>query len=322
MMTMLNTVKGACRDAVKVAAFGAMATPFMLRRRLQAIRNSGLTTILNLHRVAPDDRSDYRPLDPSLFHDLLAFVKREFAVVTIGQLKERTHKPKLVLSFDDGYRDFALNAVPILRQHGLKANQNIIPRCVETGLPPLNVMAQDFVGQAPPELVRNLKVEGFSGSIDRHYGARLSHFLKMRPQAEQDSLAAELLPQFQAWDEFQPTPMMTLDDVRALDEVELGAHSYAHSSMEYETDQYLDDDVRRCAAFFEEKLGQRMTIYAFPNGSCREGQAERVLDHGVDHVLLVGESFDRGGKVHHRFTFDGRSPSEVRFKALGGRAPA
>jgi hypothetical protein len=63
-----------------------------------------------------------------------------------------------------------------------------------------------------------------------------------------------------------------------------------------------------------------MTIYAFPNGSCREGQAERVLAQGVDHVLLVGEAFDTGARVHKRFTYDASSPSEVRFKALGGFA--
>ena len=317
---MLNSVKSACRDVVKIAAFATLGNGPMLRRRLHAIRNSGLTTMLNLHRVAPDDQSDYRPLDPNLFFDLLEFVKREFSVVRIGELNEKTRKPKLVLSFDDGYRDFALNVAPILKRHELTANQNIIPRCVETGLPPLNVIAQDFVGQAPRELVRSLRIDGFSAPLDRHYGSRLSSYLKMRPQVEQDRIAIDLLPQFQSWEEFKPTPMMTLEEVRSLVNVELGAHSFAHSSMEYETDAYLDQDVKQCAAFFRERLGLPMTIYAFPNGSCRAGQAERVLEHGVDHVLLVGEQFDRGGKVHSRFNFDGRSPSEVRFKALGGRA--
>jgi hypothetical protein len=78
------------------------------------VRRSGANVILNLHRVATDDGSDYRPLDPGLFDELLSFVKREFAVVTISELGEKADKPKLVLSFDDGYRDFATNAAPIL----------------------------------------------------------------------------------------------------------------------------------------------------------------------------------------------------------------
>lgn len=317
----MSSAKQAFRATAKYVAFSALGNGPWLRKRLQSVGRSRANIILNLHRVAEDDGSDYRPLDPGLFDDLLSFVKREFAVLTISELGEKASKPKLVLSFDDGYRDFATNAALILKKHGLKANQNVIPKCVENGLPPLNVLAQDFVGKAPKELVDRLEVKGFSSPRDSGFGQRLSHFLKFRPQAEQDAIADELLPQMFAWEEFEPTPMMNLEEVRSVGDHELGAHSYAHSSMQFETDAYLDDDVRRCGDFFEHKLSRPMTIYAFPNGSCREGQAERVLSHGVDHVLLVGERFDKGGAIHNRFTFDGRSPSEVRFKAVGGLAP-
>ena len=133
---MLSGLKSGLRDFAKVTAFAAMGNGPWLRKRLQTVRDAGVATILNLHRVAPDDGSDYRPLAPSLFDELLSFVKREFAVVTIRELGERSSKPKLVLSFDDGYADFATNSVPILEKHGLRCNQNIIPKCVETGLPP------------------------------------------------------------------------------------------------------------------------------------------------------------------------------------------
>ena len=317
---MLASVKRVLRNTAKVAVFACAGNGPWLRRRIARLRDAGVIPILNLHRVAPDDRSSYRPLSPHVFEELLSFVKRDFAVVTIAELSTKAAKPKLVLSFDDGYRDFALYAAPILRKHGLRANQNIIPQCVETGLPPLNIIAQDFVGRAPAALVERIHVDGFSAPKDHLFGNRLSHFIKMRSQAEQDALGKQLLPFFFEWDGFAPTPMMSLDEVRSVRDHELGAHSYAHSSMEYETDEFLDEDVRRCDGYFREQLDVPMTIYAFPNGSCRNGQAERVLAHGVGHVLLVGEAFDKGGRINRRFTFDARSPSEARFKALGGFA--
>ena len=317
----LGRLKSAVREAAKSAVFAAAGNGPWLRRRLERLRNAGVSVILNLHRVAPDDRSSYRPLAPAMFEELIAFAKREFAIVTIGELQLKTEKPKLVLSFDDGYRDFALFADPILRRHGVRANHNVIPRCMETGLPPLNVTAQDFVGKAPAELVRRIRIEGFTESPeDRSFGHRLSHFIKMRSQAEQDALAEKLLPVFFDWDGFQPTPMMSLEEVRSIRHHELGAHSFAHSSMEFETDEYLDQDFDRCADYFGQQIGAPMTIYAFPNGSCREGQAEQLLGRGVEHVLLVGEAFDSAPRVHRRFTFDARSASEARFKALGGFA--
>lgn len=317
---MLGTIKRALRETAKVAVFAWGGNGPRLRRRIDRIRDSGVIPILNLHRVAPDDRSSYRPLAPALFEELLCFVKRDFAVVTIAELSAKTAKPKLIISFDDGYRDFALYAAPILRKHGLRANQNIIPQCVETGLPPLNIIAQDFVGKAPAELVGRIQVDGFTAPRDHSFGNRLSHFIKMRSQAKQDALGKQLLPFFFEWDEFAPTAMMSLDEVKSVRDQEIGAHSYAHSSMEFETDAFLDEDLRRCGNYFRDRLGLPMTIYAFPNGSCRAGQAERVLTHGVEHVLLVGEGFDQGGNINRRFTYDARSPSEARFKALGGFA--
>lgn len=316
---MLGRVTRLLRGTAKVAAFSLLGNGPWHRRRLMRLHRAGVTTILNLHRVGPDDGSSYRPLAAPLFDELLSFVTREFSVVTFGELNEPAAKPKLILSFDDGYRDFVTQAMPIMMKHGVRANQNIIPRCVNSGLPPLNVLAQDFVGKAPRELVAGLAITGFKAPRDTQFGHRLSHFLKMRSQAEQERIAEELLPQFFGWQEFRPTPMMDADEVRVARDHELGAHSFAHASMEFETDDYLDADVVRCRDFFRDVVGAPMAIYAFPNGSCRPGQAERVMARGVDHVLLVGEKFDRAGAgVHCRFTFDGRSPSEIRFKALGG----
>lgn len=315
-----GTIKSTLRGAGKAAVFPMLGRGPWLRRKLDLVRSAGATTILNLHRVGPQDGSGYPPLAPELFDDLLGFVTREFCVVTFDELCEPRSKPKLVLSFDDGYRDFIEYAVPAMKRRGVRANQNIIPKCVETDLPPLNVLAQDFIGKAPRELVAGLDVPGYSAPRDRSFSGRLSHFLKMRSQAQQDRLAEILVPQFFAWDGFKPTPMMSADEVRSLTDHEIGAHSFAHASMEFETDEYLRDDVKRCAGWFGEELSLPMRIYAFPNGSCRQGQAEQVLKQGIDHVLLVGDAFDRDPHVHRRFTFHATSRPEVRFRAAGGFA--
>lgn len=310
------------RALAKQLAFQVLGSGFRLRRRRLAIARSGAVTILNLHRVSGDDGSDYRPLSPALFDDLLGFLTRHFALVTFADRDEPASLPKLILSFDDGYRDFLEVAVPILAKHRVRVNHNIIPACTESGLPPLNVMAQDFVGKAPGELVRRLDVPGFDMSDPRRVGFRLSAYLKNKSHAEQEELSRKLVPQFYAWAPFTATPMMTREEVRQVGEAhELGGHSFSHASMEHESDDYLRDDVTRCQSYFETCFGQTMNIYAFPNGSCRPGQIDIVREAGVAHVLLVGESFDVEPAVHRRFTFDAVGGREARFKALGGLKP-
>ena len=149
VMGLVSTSKSALRGMAKAVIFPVLGSAQLLRRRLDRVRAAGVTTVLNLHRVAPVDGSSYAPLAPALFEDLLAFVTREFSVVTFSELGETSSKPKLVLSFDDGYRDFVTHAVPAMKRHGVRANQNIIPRCVETGLLRSTCLRRTSSGRLP-----------------------------------------------------------------------------------------------------------------------------------------------------------------------------
>lgn len=307
------------RQAAKPVVFAIGGSAPVLARRLKRVRDAGVATILNLHRVAPHDRSAYPPLDPALFEELLEFVGHEFSVVPLAGLQCPSAKPKLVLSFDDGYRDFIEYALPAMRRRGFKPNQNVIPQCLESGLPPLNVMVQDFIGQAPAAVSAALEVPGFTGPSTNNLAAELSDFIRYSRADHQDLLHDALVRQLFAWEPFKPTPMMSPADVRDTSNwVEYGAHSYSHASMGLESEAYLRSDVAMCRTYFTEQLAVPMTIYAFPNGSFSAGQIDVVQSMGIDHVLLVGEAFDDGSAVHHRFTFDAYGSAEVRFKACGG----
>jgi peptidoglycan/xylan/chitin deacetylase (PgdA/CDA1 family) len=306
----------------KPAVFALLSQPWRLRRRLDQLAARGATTILNLHRVAPEDGSGYRPLAPGLFDDLLGFLSRRFHFATIASLDEPAprDRPRVILSFDDGYRDFFTHAMPILARHGVRVNHNLIPAAIEQGEAPLNVVAQDFLGRAPAELLALLEVPGFDRPITRTAAGALSRFIKYKPHAERQALATQLWPQFRRWAEFVPTPVMTLDEARrAAERHEIGAHSFHHDSMASESDDHLRADVRACRAWFAQHMALDTDIYAFPNGSCRPEQIAIAREEGMRHVLLVGERFAAESEAY-RFTFDARSRAEMRFKATGRRA--
>lgn len=302
----------------KPLAFGLLANPFRLRSRLDQLARKNIPIILNLHRVAPDDGSSYRPLSPDIFESLIKYAKKHFELRTIETLDQPSAKPKMVISFDDGYLDFFTHAMPILERHGIFVNHNFIPDCIDSGLPPLNVIAQDFIGKAPRELIDKLDVPGFSESFGPRYSNSLSRFIKFKPHAEQEKLKEYLLPQFLSFDGLKPTPVMNLEQVKHAAKVhEIGAHSYHHASMEFESDDYLRQDVRRCREYFRTHIGSDVLVYAFPNGSCRAGQEQIVKEEGIPHVLFVGDRFV--SKTLYRFTFDATTKNEVRYKATGRR---
>lgn len=315
------------REVAKSAVIRALTLGPVQASRLRRIKKSQCLTVLNLHRVSDDMSSSYVPLKPAMFRELLQFVARKFHPLTLQEFEQSSaqfDKPPIVLSFDDGYRDFIDVAVPIAAEFGIKLNQNIIPECVESGLPPLNVMAQDFVGQVPLSALRELDVPGFTTDArveDKlRYGARLSGFLKNRSHAEQKSLAQYLIPQFQRRAEFRPTQMMTLSDIREVAaEHEIGAHSFSHATMTFEADDYFRADVAQCQDYFSRNLNAAVSIYAFPNGAFKASQITTLREMGLRHILLVDEAFSEpGSDLYRRFTFHANSKLEVYFRALGG----
>jgi peptidoglycan/xylan/chitin deacetylase (PgdA/CDA1 family) len=313
---------------LKASIFGMLGNSAVAGVRASRLRGSAAVTVLNLHRVAPDDASSYPPLDPKIFDRLLSFCKKHFEFVRFSDLgtapTREPRRPQLILSFDDGYKDFIEYAVPIMVSHGAVANQNVIPACIERGTPPVNVLAQDFIGRAPREVIGQLELPGFEfrreGEDRLRLGMRLCNFIKNRPIVEQNEISDILLPQFGRVEEFRPTPMMSRAEVQQLaSECEMGAHSFEHATMEFEEDAYVAEDARKCRRYMADLLGEACEIYAFPNGSCREGQIELVEREGFKTVLLVGERFSRSNaRRHHRLSIYGDSISEVRFRALGG----
>lgn len=308
------------KNLIKRCVFLSLGNKVTAARRISRIAESGKSIILNLHRVAEPDRSAYRALDPTLFQELLVFLQKDFHIVPLDALDEQTRRPKVVLSFDDGYRDFIEMTASILDKFRLRVNQNIIPRCIETGLPPLTVIAQDFIGKAPPAVVRSVHAPGFGPLEPTESCSRsLVGFIKSKSQEDQGKMFDVLYRQFTTEESFRPTLMMTKEHVRQISLYhDVGAHSFAHASMGAETDDYFGSDLQKCGEYMQTELGLPMSIYAFPNGSYRRSQLTIALESGLRHVLLVDNDFADNSSIHPRFGFDAAIPSEVRFKALGG----
>ncbi len=306
------------------AAFDLLQADLVVAFKLKSIRAQHALSILNLHRIA-DDRRAYASMTPALFDDLVFWLKQRFQLLLFSDLAtfEADDRAPLILSFDDGYKDFIDNAAPILEKHRIRVNHNLLPTAIESGLPPMNVMVQDFIVSAPAALLREIPLPGLPQGADPENRTasclRTSTALKNRPISDQKAIVAGLQSQFARFDGFRPTPMMSHEEVRQISAThEVGAHSYEHATMSSETDDYLREDAGKCLEYFESRFGFSPRVYAFPNGGARPGQADIIREAGFEHVLLVGEDYSRlGAWQHPRFTMYAKSDQEARARALG-----
>jgi peptidoglycan/xylan/chitin deacetylase (PgdA/CDA1 family) len=324
------TISRPRRRTLKSAYFRALGA-FHVDKLLRAIRQSrGEVVVLNLHRVSSDPSPFWPPLAPDAFQALISYLHRTCDVLTFEELArgQRADRLRVVLSFDDGCRDFVEYVIPILSEYRLQANLNIIVSSVETGKPPWTIALMDALSSAGATRVRGLEVPGFPHRLESddddamvRYGTLLANYLKAMPRNERAAVTSDIEILLSETSDDALTPMMSLDDVLTVRGLhELGCHSYSHESMAQMDDEEFAGELDLCSAFFA-NLDCPMNIFAFPNGSYRSDQVETLLARGVEHVLVVDErpSTTTHG-CHPRITMYGDSAAELRLRGMGWRA--
>jgi peptidoglycan/xylan/chitin deacetylase (PgdA/CDA1 family) len=253
--------------------------------------------VLNLHRVNPHADPLAESMHPDVLDALLRALLRQFTTTTFeGRAEaERQGHPLAILSFDDGYADFAEYAMPVLHRYRVAANLNVIGASVESGRPPWVGVLSIVLGSLSDRQLGELRFPGFV-HVFRHGDDRLRFrnalavFLKQRSIASRQALLAEGPSWFAAALDSCEIPerdrMLSAAALCSCAPHEIGSHSYAHESMGFQSDDYFEHDLQR-AADVVRAVGGRPSIYAFPNGSATAAQVARASALGVGDVLLV-----------------------------------
>jgi len=314
------------RETAKKVLFRIGSTDLLVNAKLKFLMQNKKITILNFHKISSDSR-DHRAVSVSDFDSLVSWTKKRYEVISFSQLEEfktKTTKPLLIYSFDDGYKDYLDYVAPILRKHCITANQNIIPSCVESGLPPMNVLMQDFIQQAPHSLLRETYLPGVGFCKANENLSKLSYLsskaLKNQSIEDQRTVFKLIIDSINQLDSFKPTEMLSLSDILSVLELtEYGIHSFEHATMRYESDDYFVKDLVRCQKWSQDVFGEAAVIYAFPNGSSSKMHVQMALDHGFSYILNVDEDFSEiDSNVFKRFTMRGSGLPELQYRTVNG----
>jgi len=102
---------------------------------LRIDKNDSLS-VLCLHRVSDKRDNFFDPISPSNFELLIKYLIKNYHLTTFEELNSiDSNKPKMILSFDDGYKDFIEFALPILSKYKIPSNHNFVNNCLNTGEP-------------------------------------------------------------------------------------------------------------------------------------------------------------------------------------------
>jgi peptidoglycan/xylan/chitin deacetylase (PgdA/CDA1 family) len=289
-----SRLRGAARSAVRMpavdAALGAVASAL---ERALGPSASGLAA-LTYHRV--DDPAARPWLYPGLvsatpeaFEAQAAFLARHYRVVSLAELLEirrsrRVPRERLVMiTFDDGYRDVAANAWPILRRHGLPATLFVPTALIGTSASFWWDRLWAALHGAP-----RTSLSTPIGSIDlRHQDRRVVFrswraVLKAMPDDELERTVDRTCEALDAAGRGthgerhgegpgagEPPPLLDWDEVATLaaDGLAIGAHTRTHPLLTRVPTPRLNDELVGSRQDLESRLGGVVTAMAYPSGA-------------------------------------------------------
>ena len=247
-------------------------------------------SILIFHRVlAQPDPLFPGEQDVRRFDEVLSWVARWFQVMpldqAVSQLAAGTLPPRAAaITFDDGYADNATQALPLLKQHGMKATFFIASSFLDGGRmwnDSVIEMVRAHRGKAAD--LRDIGLGVHSLETDQQRAAAIDSLLGqikyLEPLKRQETvsaiekLAEALLPS---------DLMMTADQVKQLhrEGMQIGAHTCSHPILARVTDDEAQHEMRAGKVALETLIGDEVTLFAYPNG--RPGK-----DYLAKHAVMA-----------------------------------
>jgi len=266
-------------------------------------RNAHRLNVVTFHRVLPPAQLRDYPLaaiavSVEEFAWFVEYFATHFTVDTFAnaarrwEAGERPAHPFLAITFDDGQRDNALHAVPVLERFGVRGSFYVPVQALDQD----ETLWHDRLGYAAAKLLRTDRaaaaralaelgapdlqdvaatVQGLVERAKRLTPAQRDAFV----DATERAAGGNARP---AWD-----GMMGWDQLRAMAARghEVGSHSMTHQLLPQLNDAALAYEVAGSRRVLQEKLGQPVETFCYPNGDADARVVRAVQDAGYTRAL-------------------------------------
>ena len=303
-MTLKRTIRQALDHGARLS--GLMAW-------MESRMGRGLT-VLMYHRVLPAERCASYPF-PSLvmpegaFDEQMRWLSAHCHVQTLrdalGAETAPSSRPRVAVTFDDGYADNHELAAAILERHGLRGTFFVTTDFVESGRHLWFDRAALLLGAASTESARACWSEaGLAPTADQLAEPRqdlsswLEHLKRAEPARREQFLAAMeraagAPPPLRG---FEPLTRAQVVDLHRRGH-EIGSHSLSHPLLPQLDECSLQQELSGSRLLLEEWIGARVDGFCYPNGDHDERSVQAVRAAGYSYACTTAPGLNRGGDV-------------------------
>ncbi len=263
-------------------------------------------TILMYHRVLPGDVCPSYPL-PTLampigaFREQVEFLANHCEVLPVCELagrpdeKSPSARPRVSITFDDGYRDNFEIAAPILEAAGVRATFFVTTGFVQTGWPLWFDLAIDLLSRAPSdELARAAGAYFEAADAERlcAHSVRIPDWMELLKTSAPrtrgaflESVGAAVGPidMHGRFDAMTPAHVAEL----ARRGHEIGSHTVHHPLLPQLSDAELDLELVESMQSLSAWIGRPPAGFCYPNGDHSERVVDAVKRAGYRYACTV-----------------------------------
>lgn len=307
---------------IKQIAKAALASAPGWRIASQLRRKKGVA-VLMYHRITANG-GPFEGTDRQIFREQMRWIRANCRPIRPEELlcppaPSHRGRPEVLVTFDDGYRDFHDNAYPILDEFQIPCAIFLATSFIDRP----GLIWTDAVGWAVSNSPRSQVELPWDGShmsladapARRRCASACKQYLKRVPDIDRQRWQDELFARLDAVPDAHriERQMLTWDEVRATRALtSFGGHTHTHPILSQVSPARAHEEIRLCTQRISVETGIAPRLFAYPNG-----RQQDFTDQTRE--LLLAQGYELGFSTIEGLHMRGTDPLAIRRQPTGAR---
>ena len=235
--------------------------------------------ILNYHRVCSNNETskpnDELVVSASKFREQLIFLKKNYNLVSLDNLLnfEKNNHSNISITFDDGYKDNLIYALPILNELKVPATIYVITKFFQNDFSVWWFELQDYIWKNSKNIKFTYNKKNYDFSVKNDIEKikcfeKLKQIIKKLNKIEQEKLL-EVITTTNARKQFK-NEFLSKEDLKLLVSnplITIGAHTHNHLSLKNLNREECVNEIQTSKRILENLTTLKINHFSYPYGT-------------------------------------------------------
>lgn len=249
--------------------------------------NSGKYVFLMYHGVARDDnthaQNDWLQLNESSFREQMLFLKQHYNVVSIKDILTNTvdtldKRPKVVITFDDGYANNYNVAFPILKELQIPATIFLVTSMINTNK--LFWYDRLFISLQRHTFLKQVLeiIEQFKHCHSHIVNEKVDDFFKTHTISSR-------VPE-SAFENYRILSYREINEMASSGLITFGSHTHQHELLTLLTDREVTYTLTKSYEILQD-IPEKVDVFCYPNGYFDKTHVALCQDAGYNFAVTT-----------------------------------